>query len=156
MTKAQQRITPVKKRIQIFIFEICNCLSRPIGVETTKTQPGVVQIPQNMVEFGHFTLLFFRRRLRNVQRFICTCKAIVLLIKPFRYPCGLFKLSVKQFSLTDAYVSHRVTHEQNLPSKTPSTVLDSSSYNKLFRPLHIFGSKPLAATCQFHAYVGFL
>ena len=39
--------------------------------------------PSDNAEFGHFTSLFCRGRQRNVQRFINTCTAIVLLIKPF-------------------------------------------------------------------------
>lgn len=50
----------------------------------------------------------------------------------------------------------QVVQKGSLPSKNSSTVLDSSSNKKLFRPVHIFGSQSLAATCQFHTYVGCL
>ena len=70
-------------------------------------------------ELGHFTLLFCRRRLRNVQR---TCTATVLLIKPFvswRSRCccrrSLLKVPISSiflFSYLILYITHRTSAKE--------------------------------------------
>ena len=62
-------------------------------------------------------------------------------------------LLINKFSFKQIF---HYAHKETTPSNNFAHVLDSSSHNKLFRPFHIFGSKPLAATCQFHTYVRFL
>ena len=84
-----------------FTFESRNCVNlfrTPIGLKTCSglTCTDGVQFRKKFpkishcgsrspkyIELSHFTLLFRRGRQRNVQRFKCTCTAIVFLIKPF-------------------------------------------------------------------------
>ena len=56
-----------------------------VGNNVSATMCPRLPVPLDYVELGHFTLLFFRGRQRNVQRFIThahACKDIVLLIEP--------------------------------------------------------------------------
>jgi len=87
------------------LFRFVKTITKLVMEHSVKFEIQILKIircgsrPPHDAEFGRFTLLFYRGRQEMFQDLLCTCTAIVLLIKPFvsrrsRYLCrrGFLKL----------------------------------------------------------------